>query len=213
MLIPTPYDDFERLFSGAGFDVSKKNYLDFAQYAALLVDWNEKINLTAITGAAAITEKHFLDSVYPLKLVEIPENSVVVDVGTGAGFPGIPLKIMRPDLKLVLVDSLNKRVNFLQKVIGSLELRASKALHLRAENGGKLPILREQADVATARAVASLPTLCEYCLPYVKVGGFFMALKGPNEDVEEAFPAISELEVNFARLRSTRCRAVTRERS
>lgn len=150
----------------------------FEKYYRLLVEWNEKINLTAITDRAEVQVKHFEDSLYGLEF--IPQNASVCDVGTGAGFPGVPLKIARDDLKLTLVDSLNKRVNFLQNVSDALSLSVD-CLHLRAEDAGQ-GRLRECFDVITARAVAKLNTLCEYCLPLVKVGGRFLAYKAAADD-------------------------------
>ncbi len=181
-----------KLFADAGFELTDGQTEDFEKYASLLVEWNEKINLTAIVEPSAIAEKHFLDSVLPLKMLEFPENASVIDVGTGAGFPSVPMKILRDDIKLTLLDSLNKRINFLNEVSSALNL-SSKCIHARAEEGGKMPELREKFDIATARAVAALPILAEYCLPFVKVGGAFLALKGPNEDVDAAKPAIKLL--------------------
>ena len=142
------------------------------QYADLLVSWNEKVNLTAITRPEEIAVKHFLDSAVLLKYVELPPAARVIDVGTGAGFPGLVLKILRPDLRLTLLDSLQKRLRFLETVTGSLGLTA-ELVHARAEDGGRNPLYREAFDLATARAVARLPLLAEYCLPFVKARGLF----------------------------------------
>ena len=152
-------------------------------YAQRLVAWNEKMNLTGITDPDGILEKHFIDSIEPLRFVEIPRNARVIDVGTGAGFPGLPLLIARPDLDLTLADSLHKRLVFLKDVLHGCGLVAER-VHARAEILGKDPDYREQYDIATARAVAPLPVLCEYCLPLVKVGGVFIAMKGPEADAE-----------------------------
>ena len=152
-------------------------------YAQRLVAWNEKMNLTGITDPEGILEKHFIDSIEPLRFVEIPRNARVIDVGTGAGFPGLPLLIARPDLDLTLADSLHKRLVFLKDVLHGCGLVAER-VHARAEILGKDPDYREQYDIATARAVAPLPVLCEYCLPLVKVGGRFIAMKGPEADAE-----------------------------
>lgn len=187
-----PYNEAKVMFESFGLALTDEMYRRFDEYAELLVSWNEIINLTAITDAQGITEKHFLDSTAVFKYDIIPQNSSVIDVGTGAGFPGIPMKIYRDDLKLTLLDSLNKRVGFLSEVSDSLSLGAA-CIHSRAEDGAKKPELREQFDIATARAVASLPVLCEYCLPYVKVGGKFVALKGPNEDVKDSYTAYRTL--------------------
>ena len=157
----------------------------FDRYAELLVEWNEKMNLTAITDPEGIVIKHFLDSLSLLCCVQIPRGALLVDVGTGAGFPAVPLQIARPDLKITLLDSLNKRLLFLQEVAAQLHL-PMKTVHARAEEGGRNAQLREKFDVATARAVAALPALSEYCLPFVKKGGLFVAMKGPGGAAELA---------------------------
>lgn len=187
-----PYNETEEMFKSFGLALDEEMYRNFDFYAELLVSWNEKINLTAITDPLGITEKHFLDSLAVFKDDIIPQNSSVIDVGTGAGFPGIPMKIYRNDLKITLLDSLNKRINFLTEVSNKLSL-GMNCIHSRAEDGAKKADLREQFDIATARAVAPLPVLCEYCLPYVKIGGKFIALKGPNEDAKESFTAYRTL--------------------
>lgn len=183
-----PYDEIKKLFGKYEMDISQKQYDDFQLYTDMLVEWNEKINLTAITDAEGISVKHILDSVLIFKYANIPPNSSYIDVGTGAGFPGIPMKIYRNDLECTLLDSLNKRVNFLREVSVKTNL-SMECIHSRAEDGGKNPDLREKFDFSTARAVASLPVLCEYCMPYVKVGGSFIAMKGPNENYKDAFTA------------------------
>ncbi len=153
------------------------------RYAALLVEWNQKMNLTAITDPVGITVKHFADSLAAVPLLPQRQGVSVIDVGTGAGFPGIPFAILRPDIHLTLLDSLNKRLIFLEEVCRELDIPA-KRVHARAEEGGRQASLREQFDVATARAVAALPVLLEYALPFVRSGGCFIALKGPDSDAE-----------------------------
>lgn len=187
-----PQNQFTELFAKNGFDIDDLQFQNFQHYSDLLVEWNEKINLTAILDAEGITVKHFLDSLLMLNYVDIKENSTLIDVGTGAGFPGIPLKIYRNDIDVTLLDSLNKRLLFLNDVSEKLGL-PMKTVHSRAEDGSKKPELREKFDIATARAVASLPVLYEYCLPYVKVGGMFVALKGPNEDYKAGNNALKLL--------------------
>lgn len=164
------------------------------KYADMLVEWNEKINLTAITDPEGIIIKHFLDSAMMLKYVDIPENASVIDVGTGAGFPGVVLKIFRPDIKLTLLDGLNKRLVFLNEVLSALELDA-RTVHMRAEEAGKAAAYREKYDLVTARAVARLNTLSEYCLPLCRVGGIFCSMKGPSakEELVEAKRALTIL--------------------
>lgn len=165
------------------------------RYMELLLEWNKKMNLTAITEPGEIITKHFADSLSVLAYVKIPQNATVVDIGTGAGFPGAVMKIARPDLRLTLLDSLQKRVNFLNALIGELGLTGISAAQARAEEGGASPEYRERYDIAVSRAVARLNILCEYCLPYVKTGGLFIAMKsgGAAEELEEASPAISLL--------------------
>ena len=154
-------------------------------YGNLLVEWNEKMNLTAITEAEAVLYKHFYDSLLIFKHWHPEKGASIIDVGTGAGFPGMVIKIARPDLKVTLLDSLNKRINFLNAVLEGIGLQ-TEAIHLRAEDGGRNPQYREKFDFACARAVANLPALSEYCLPFVKKGGSFIALKGPNAQEETA---------------------------
>lgn len=186
------YNEFAEIFAGEGMDISPEMYGKFEIYARLLVEWNEKMNLTGITDPRGIALKHFLDSVIPLKFLNVPECAKLIDVGTGAGFPGLPMKIYRPDIKLTLLDSLNKRVNFLFEVCKEAEINA-ECVHERAEAGGRSEKYREKFDIAAARAVASMPVLAEYCLPYVKVGGVFCALKGPNEDIKAGESAVKIL--------------------
>jgi 16S rRNA (guanine527-N7)-methyltransferase len=164
-------------------EITDTLYQRLDTYARLLVEWNEKMNLTAITDPIGVAVKHFADSLTAAPL--LPEGKFsLIDVGTGAGFPGVPLALLRDDCRLTLLDSLNKRLTFLDAVCREVGLKAN-LVHARAEEGGRKPELREKFDVATARAVAALPTLCEYCLPFVKVGGRFIALKGPDGDREQ----------------------------
>lgn len=174
--------------------VSDRQFEKFDKYAEMLVSYNEKVNLTALTSPEDIAEKHFIDSILPFLHFSPKEGASVIDVGTGAGFPSCPLKIVREDIALTLVDSLNKRVNFLNMLSQNLSLDA-KCIHARAEELGKDLDYREKFDIATARAVANLPMLCEYCLPFVKVGGYFAALKGSRgaDEAKEAYTAIKTL--------------------
>lgn len=166
----------------------------FENYYNLLTEWNEKINLTRIVEPQEVALKHFADSLTVLKYCDIPQNASVIDVGTGAGFPGIPLKIYRPDIKLTLLDSLNKRVNFLNEVAKKNNLEI-KTLHSRAEDAGRKKDEREKYDTALSRAVARINVLCEYCIPFLKIGGNFIAMKGPDlsEELDEAKSAIKLL--------------------
>lgn len=156
----------------------------FIKYKELLKDWNTKINITAITDDHEIDTKHFLDSLTPFVTDIFNGNKKVIDIGTGGGFPGLPLKIVNPDLDITLLDSLNKRIIFLNEVIDQLGLDGIVAMHGRAEELSIKPKYREQYDICVSRAVASLDTLSEYCIPFVKVGGYFVSMKGPDIDEE-----------------------------
>ncbi len=165
------------------------------RYAQLLVEWNEKMNLTAITDPEGVLVKHLMDSLTVLRSLPAAGEKVrLIDVGTGAGFPGIPLAVMREELELTLLDSLNKRLVFLEAVCRALGLEA-RCVHARAEEAGRQKAHREKYNVATARAVAALPALCEYCLPLVVPGGVFLAMKGPDgeREAQEAASAIKVL--------------------
>lgn len=174
--------------------LTENQYEQFQKYFELLAEWNEKMNLTAITDESGVALKHFADSLSLLNFVDIPQNSSLVDVGTGAGFPGVVLKIARPDIKLTLIDSLNKRLVFLDEVCAQLGIEA-ELIHSRAEDGARDEKLRESFDFAVSRAVARMNVLSEYCLPYVKVGGAFCAMKGAqaNEEFKESLNAINTL--------------------
>ncbi|HBG38352.1 MAG TPA: 16S rRNA (guanine(527)-N(7))-methyltransferase RsmG [Clostridiaceae bacterium] len=161
-------------------DISKEQINMLLKYMDMLKEWNKKVNLTSIVDDEEIIKKHFLDSISIFNTELIKDNISLVDVGTGAGFPGIPIKIINPTIKVTLIDSLKKRVNFLEEVICELKLKGINAVHGRCEDFANQKDYREQYDIATARAVASLPVLCEYCLPYVKIGGSFIAMKGPS---------------------------------
>lgn len=161
-----------------GLCLTERMTEQFELYYELLLEWNEKINLTAITEPKEVAIKHMIDSLSCLDDKVFPMGASVIDVGTGAGFPGIPLKIFRPDLKLTLLDSLNKRIKFLNETAGRLGLEDVACIHARAEEGARNKALRERFDVAVSRAVARLQVLAEYCMPFVRVGGHFVALKG-----------------------------------
>lgn len=163
------------------------------EYARLLVEWNKKMNLTAITDNEGIVTKHFLDSLTALCTGFVKGR--VIDVGTGAGFPGLVLKIAEPEIELMLLDSLNKRVNFLKKAGAELGLDGAEYVHARAEDAGQNSAYRGRFDTVVSRAVANMTTLSEWCLPFLKVGGHFLALKGPlaEDELKNAKRAISIL--------------------
>ena len=179
-------EDFKRLMSLYGNEIGlvfTEEQLDkFFKYMNLLLEWNEKINLTAITEPKEVILKHFIDSLTISKYIE--NNKTLADVGTGAGFPGIALKIYRRDLKITLVDSLNKRINFLNEVIKELDLKEIKTVHSRIEDFGKNKEYREKFDYTTARAVANLSVLSEYLIPIAKIDGKCICMKGSNIEEE-----------------------------
>ena len=176
-----------------GVRFSVEQIEQFYKYMNLLIEWNEKMNLTAITEPKEIILKHFIDSITILKYID--DNSKLVDVGTGAGFPGVPLSIMNPTLKITLVDSLNKRLIFLQEVVKELNLKNIEIVHARAEEFGQNKNYREKFDIATSRAVANLATLSEYLVPLVKIGGKIISMKASNakEEINDAQKAIEVL--------------------
>lgn len=185
--------DFIGKLKEFNIEINEEQIKSFEKYMNLLLEWNEKINLTAITQPDEVKLKHFVDSLTVLKYIN--DDDKVIDIGTGAGFPGIPLKIMNENTKITLLDSLNKRINFLNIVIETLNLRNIQAIHGRAEEIARNKLYREKYDVAVSRAVANLSTLTEYMLPFVKVGGKCICMKGANvnEELERAQNAIKEL--------------------
>ena len=189
------FDLMKTASKDAGLEFTEVQYEQFIKYMRLLQEWNEKINLTAILEDEEIIKKHFIDSIKAFKRDEFKKNVNMIDVGTGAGFPGIPIAIMNPNINVTLLDSLNKRIKFLDIVISKLGLKNIKTIHSRAEDGARNKKLREKFDIATSRAVANMSVLSEYCLPYVKVGGKFIALKGPavDQEIEESDVAIKTL--------------------
>ena len=178
--------DREILKSGLieyGYELSENEESNFSIFSQLLVEWNKKMNLTAVTEDKEISIKHFLDSTVPIFSFDIKENSKIIDVGTGAGFPGVPIKIIRPDLDFTFLDSLNKRITFLKEVSNQLSFKKAEFVHMRAEDAGKDKKFRGKYDYAVSRAVAPLKVLSEYCVPLLKIGGTFAAFKA--FDIEE----------------------------
>lgn len=167
-----------------GVELTNKDIERFLKYKDILKEWNNKINLTTITDDYEIIVKHFLDSISLVKCGLLKDGISLIDVGTGAGFPGIPIKILFPGIKVVLLDSLNKRVKFLNEVIQQLKLENIYAVHGRAEDMARDKDYRGKFNISTARAVANMTVLSEYCIPFVKEGGYFLAMKGPSAEDE-----------------------------
>lgn len=180
-------DQFVKDLTALGITLSDKQIEQFIQYYEMLVEWNQVMNLTAITEYDDVMKKHFVDSVSLIKAYDVTKPATVIDVGTGAGFPGLALKIAYPNLQVTLLDSLNKRINFLNAVIEKLGLTGVETVHGRAEDFAKPDKLREKFDLCVSRAVANLSTLSEYCLPFVKQGGLFISYK--SEKISEEMAA------------------------
>lgn len=178
---------FEKALEILNIHLNKKQLSQFQIYYEMLIETNKVMNLTAITEYDEVVDKHFVDSLSLIQAVDLNQSLKIIDVGTGAGFPGIPLKIAFPELKVVLLDSLNKRINFLNRVIETLELTDIETIHGRAEDFGRNLKYREQFDLCVSRAVANLSTLSEYCVPFVHIGGHFIPYKsGKVQDELEA---------------------------
>lgn len=190
-----PIDDFVQKCNKININLSDKQIEQFLGYYDLLVEWNSFMNLTAITDFDEVVLKHFIDSMAICQHYEFKENFSLIDIGTGAGFPGIPLKILFPDSKITLLDSLNKRINFLNTVIDKLKLQNIETIHGRAEDFAKQKDYRENYDFVVSRAVANLSTLSELCIPFIKEGGIFLSYKSEKaeEELDKAKNAIKIL--------------------
>lgn len=196
-----PTDRFKENLIEFGIQLNENQINKLLKYYELLVEWNSFMNLTAITDYDEVLKKHFMDSLSLIKVFDVHQDVSVIDVGTGAGFPGLVLKIAYPNLKITLLDSLNKRVQFLNEVIKQLDLKGIETIHGRAEDFAKAGMLREKFDLCVSRAVANLSTLTEYCLPYVKLGGEFISYKAEKteQELESAKKAIMILGGKFDR--------------
>ena len=195
-------DKFDEELKKLGITLTSMQKEQFDRYYELLVEWNKVMNLTGITEYDEVNLKHFTDSLTIVRLTDMTKISTLIDVGTGAGFPGIPIKIVFPHIKVVLLDSLNKRLKFLNTVIDELNLESVQTLHGRAEDHARNAEYREKFDLCVSRAVANLSTLSEYCLPFVRKGGFLLSYKGPDaqKEAESASKAIRVLGGRLVRI-------------
>lgn len=186
------FTKFRNSMNSIGIELTNSQLNAFETYYDMLIDRNKVMNLTAITEFDEVMDKHFLDSIYLFRSIKLEADYKLIDIGTGAGFPGIPLKIVFPELKITLLDSLNKRVGFLNDVIDELNLNDIEAIHGRAEDIARDKAYRASYDIAVSRAVANLSTLSEYCLPFVKIGGKFVSYKSGDcaDEVDNAKSAI-----------------------
>lgn len=190
------FETVSNIFDKYEIKLNKRQYDQLCIYADFLVEYNKNVNLTAITDPVEILYKHFIDSILLTKYVDFSKKSAIIDVGTGAGFPSVPIKIFYPDIKITLLDSLNKRITFLKNLCQKIEIDA-EFIHGRAEIIGRMPEYREKFDISCARAVANMSLLSEYCLPFVKVGGIFAAMKGPSENINVSLNAVDLLGGRF----------------
>ncbi len=188
-------EELMKVFDIPGVDSSDEKLRQLSGYMEGILDFNESINLTAITDRKEFIAKHYIDSLMCAAMDEINDADTVIDVGTGGGFPGVPLAIAFPEKKFTLIDSLNKRIKIVNQLCDELEIKNVRAIHGRAEELARKKDMREQFDICVSRAVANMATLSEYCLPFVKVGGSFIAYKGPDceSEVKEASNAIEKL--------------------
>jgi 16S rRNA (guanine527-N7)-methyltransferase len=207
--------EYQELLAAKGIVLSSQQLDQFQRYFELLVEWNEKMNLTGITERAAVYEKHFYDSLSLAFYIDLSKAIRLADIGSGAGFPSLPLKIAFPHLQVTIVDSLNKRISFLKHVCEALGLEGVQCVHGRAEDIGRLPAHRDRYDAVTARAVARLAGLSELCLPFAAKDGLFAAMKGanPQEELDEAAYALKELRGKVERVETMKLPVEQSERA
>ena len=207
-------EQLREYFEKAGFVITEKQVDQFYTYYELLIETNKVMNLTAITEYEEVVDKHFVDSILLGSVKELSGKKRVIDVGTGAGFPGIPLKIVYPELEITLLDSLNKRVKFLNEVIEELGLTGIQAVHSRAEDLAQDAAYRQQYDICVSRAVANLATLSEYCIPFVKQGGYFISYKSTQieEELKQAKKAVQVLGGTLEQIETVQIPGTTIER-
>ena len=179
-------------FAKAGITLTEFQVKQLETLTDFMLEYNKNVNLTRITEPNEVIEKHYIDSILPLTMVDVPRGTLCADIGTGAGFPSLPMKIYRPDLEFTLIDSLGKRITYLDLACEKLGI-SCRTIHARSEEAAKKPELRDSFGFVTARAVAALNVLCEYCLPYVKKGGIFAALKGSEDETKLAENAVKKL--------------------
>lgn len=179
-------------FAKAGITLTEFQVKQLETLTDFMLEYNKNVNLTRITEPNEVIKKHYIDSILPLTMVDVPRGTLCADIGTGAGFPSLPMKIYRPDLEFTLIDSLGKRITYLDLACEKLGI-SCRTIHARSEEAAKKPELRDSFGFVTARAVAALNVLCEYCLPYVKKGGIFAALKGSEDETKLAENAIKKL--------------------
>lgn len=189
------FDILNEACKEVGITFNEEMYGQFMLYKELIKEWNQKVNLTSITDDEEIVKKHFIDSIKIFTFKDVKNAKNIIDIGTGGGFPGIPMKIVCPSLEVVLLDSLNKRVKFLDVVIEQLSLDNVSTIHGRAEDFASPDKYREKFDIVVSRAVANMSVLSELCIPYVKLGNFFIALKGPavEDELKDSSGAIKKL--------------------
>ncbi len=199
-------DIFKKGILDLNINIEENKIEKFGIFSDVLLEWNEKMNLTAVTDPKEISVKHFLDSIAPMEVLNLKANAKIIDVGTGAGFPGVPIKIVREDLDFTFMDSLNKRITFLKEVSNKLDFEKAEFIHARAEEAGQNKIFRGKYDYAVSRAVASLKILCEYCIPFLKVGGIFAAFKqyDVDEEINDAKSMIGTLGGRIADIREVK---------